>query len=255
MLEAFIHNKLNRAISEGVVHPIEDTLTSSVIGTLQFLPDEMFWKILSESCGLLTKDLPAVVGNIIAIDFWEKLDSSGTSNKRFVEPDVIIETEQYYIIIEAKRADSECIQNNNQWYNEIVSILNLSRNLDKKDLVFRALGGNDTYKDKVIDVQNRQFIIHTASWFNLLNSVVRFNESLGYTENTYIKRILYSVIRAFEKHHIIKMVWFDSLDYVQIDYKESLFNQYLKFQDRDFFKIEDFKIQIENIDNIWKLIK
>lgn len=105
MLQAILHNKFGKAISLGYFKGIEDTLTSSVIGLLQYLPDSVVWEILRGACGQSSDNFPVNIGAVLDYHFWERFDASGTINSTAVEPDVWIETETFDIIIEAKRSD------------------------------------------------------------------------------------------------------------------------------------------------------
>lgn len=186
--------------------PSEDTLTSSVVGLMQYLPPDVFNTILSESCGI-NSPFPNDIGNIDYIGFWEHWDATETSNARIVEPDVIISTNKYQIIIEAKKSD-ESGQYHEQWRNEIKAFLN-THGLDNRNLVLLALGGNASLEHKKMTVDNISCPIYKASWFNILNSVSRLmNEPLP----NHVKRILSDIVNAFEIHGFFNIEWLDSIE-------------------------------------------
>ena len=186
--------------------PSEDTLTSSVVGLMQYLPPGVFNKILKESCGI-NSPFPNDIGNVNYIGFWEHWDASETSNARIVEPDVIISTDKYQIIIEAKKSD-ESGQYHVQWRNEIKAFLN-TRGLDNRNVVLLALGGNTSLEHKKITVDDISFPIYKASWFNILNSVSKLmNEPLP----NHVKRILSDIVNAFEIHCFFNIEWLDSIE-------------------------------------------
>ena len=90
MLQALLNNKLKDSFKDPYFRPSEDTLTSSVIGLMQYLPNEVIWKLLSQACGMKS-NLTLNLGNIISFHFgqdgmlWEQVILN------FVEPDVWIE--------------------------------------------------------------------------------------------------------------------------------------------------------------------
>ena len=67
----------------------EDTITSTIIGTLLHLPDQLLWKILREACHTGSV-LPKNPGELRAYEFWPKWDAYGTLNTNYVEPDVFL---------------------------------------------------------------------------------------------------------------------------------------------------------------------
>ncbi|PTN10021.1 hypothetical protein C8N47_1021 [Mangrovibacterium marinum] len=81
--------------SKGHLKICEDSLTASVFDLLKYLPTEIFWKILKKS--LYHDKLPGISGELIGIRFWEKWSSDGTSNLRYVEPDVFVEFSGFWI--------------------------------------------------------------------------------------------------------------------------------------------------------------
>lgn len=145
MLQALFHSKLKDSFKATGFTPSEDSLTSSVFGTLQYLPDDTLWRIIRNSCGEGKENLPETIGEIEYIDFWPKYrDVEGTANSNFVEPDVLLATERYYVIIEAKKYDGGG-QYQTQWKNEIRAVYNED---DTKEIMFVAIGGNPTLDEQ-----------------------------------------------------------------------------------------------------------
>ncbi|MBR4488292.1 MAG: hypothetical protein IKO89_06990 [Bacteroidales bacterium] len=180
----------------------EDFKTSSSIGLLQYLPDDIFWEILRNSCN----DLPSMdFGKIISFNFWEHTDPTGTTNTNFVEPDVWIETEGYDIIIEAKIGDASG-QYPTQWENEILSIKNEQNNNDyEKPILLIAMGGNENMQPGIA----AGCPVYKASWYNLLNAIV--NERNTKDENGCVCRILDDVIEMFARQGVLKIEWMNTL--------------------------------------------
>lgn len=261
MLQALFHNKLGHAIQGGCFKAIEDTLTSSVVGLLQYLPDDLFWSVLSGSCGASAETLPKSVGAIMSVHFWERLSAEGTHNSKIVEPDVWIETDMYDIIIEAKKTDSstdnaQCFC---QWYNEIVALSNYRERPEEKALVFLAIGGNDTLKDQEVSINGCPQTIHACSWFDLLGCILHLRERLGQepAANNSSLRILDDVITAMQYHNIVHTIWFDSLRKIGIESEALTFiSRDWMFNSRAFLAdlVEDgFRITIDSLSDIWEV--
>lgn len=219
MLQAILHNKFGKAISDGSFKGIEDTLTSSVIGLMQYLPDPLFWEILKGACGQSKVGLPVNIGAVLNFHFWERFNASRTKNSTVVEPDVWVETEEFDIIIEAKRSDDSAdnSQYEDQWTNQIIALNNRYGDVPPKPLIYIAIGGNDSLRDTSVSVDGREYAIHTASWYNLLNVVlnlIRDNE-LDNRRNC-IRRILKDIVQTLQVHRFVKTTWLDSMPSITI---------------------------------------
>lgn len=258
MLQALFKQKLGRAIQDGTFHGIEDTLTSSVIGLLQYLPDELFWKILRESCGASKETLPEDVGNIMGVHFWERMDAEGTYNSQSVEPDVWIETNLYDVIIEAKRSDSskDNAQSKYQWFNEIVALENSYGGHLEKGLIFLAIGGNDSLQNQVCP--EKDYTIYTASRFDLLGVILKFKETLsGVESSTQYVRLLDDIIQALQYHGVFHTVWLNTLHKEPINFDaERFLNDKWEFDKEDLLsKITQpsVTIQLESLSSLWTI--
>jgi hypothetical protein len=103
MLHAIDQNKAGRNFSDSEVrwrqlfYKSEDSLTSSIIGGLMYLPDDLFWQVLSNS--IKDSVLPKGSHTIIHCDFWPSWNAQGTNNTTRVEPDVFIRTESFDLIM------------------------------------------------------------------------------------------------------------------------------------------------------------
>lgn len=203
MLQALLHHKLKQAFSDSTFHHSEDTLTSSIFGLIQYLQEEDVYQILQKACGENTS-FPQDIGNIISFQFWPHLSANDTKNSFIVEPDVLIETSNYVIIVEAKKYDG-CGQYETQWENEIKSVLNDYGNQQNVFLI--AMGGNKSLTNRVIKVANISYPIYTASWFNLLFTVSKMQSKTTGAK----RRILSDVIRAFAKHGYMSVQWMNTL--------------------------------------------
>ena len=203
---------------------------------MQYLPEDLFWRILKNACGRSSRDLPESVGPIKEFVFWDHLDATGTSNSKMVEPDVLVESEEYDIIVEAKRSDNSAdnSQNEQQWSNQIIALRNSYDDESPKPLIYIAIGGNESLKDSSVVIDGQDYVIHTASWYNLLNCVL--NELMGSDSEphpAYIRRVLQDIIRALQVHRFIKTTWFDSLPRVSIsEGTDSALNKFWDFDNQ-----------------------
>lgn len=206
MLQAVLHKKLKASFVDPTFRPSEDTLTSSVVGLMRYLPPDLFHKILKESCGI-NSSFPNDIGYVDYIGFWEHWDATETSNARIVEPDVIISTDKYQIIVEAKKGDGSG-QYHQQWRNEIKAFLNTHK-LGDRNLILLALGGNTSLGHKKLTVDDIACSVYKASWFNVLNSVSKLiNEPLP----NHVKRVLSDIVDAFEIHGFFNIEWLGSIE-------------------------------------------
>lgn len=206
MLQALLHKKLKASFADPTFKPSEDTLTSSVIGLLQYLPSDILANILRGACGI-SSSFPRELGDVSDIRFWEHWDGRhNTTNARLVEPDVLIITGHYSIIIEVKRSD-DCGQYLEQWTNEIIAYRN-SYPDDKREVVLFALGGNTSLKEQTLRVGKDRITVYRGSWFNLLHAVAK---ELTVQHPPHIKRLLSDIIDAFETHGFFDIEWINTL--------------------------------------------
>lgn len=84
MIQAILRNKIKSEVRDSF-KTNEDTLTSSVIGNLIFLPSNFFLEILSNAS--YDKFTYSHFGKLKFYDFWPHWKSENTSNSNFVEPD------------------------------------------------------------------------------------------------------------------------------------------------------------------------
>lgn len=237
MLQAFFKGKL--VIQDNRVKQNEDLKTSSSIGLLQYLPDDLFWNIMRNSCiGFNTKDF----GKIESFNFWAHTDATHTTNDQLVEPDVWIETEKYDVIIEAKIGDIVG-QTKGQWAKEIQSIINEQNNNDSsKPIILIALGGNENMQnDEVMDCP-----IYKASWYNLLNAVVSERDAQKINSN--ICRILDDVIELFARQGVMTVTWLNSLPKYEVN--ETALNAWEITRAKSLVGFENLNIVFVNDKNI-----
>ncbi|RQS87472.1 hypothetical protein [Burkholderia contaminans] len=111
----------------------EDLLTSLVFERVSYLSDDAlsaFWTAL----------LPgnvALFGRIERIEFWPRFELEG----RLVEPDVLLETENALIVVEAKRWDQADLQYAAQAVQELLAVAAGEPRADELPLVLLLVGG------------------------------------------------------------------------------------------------------------------
>jgi hypothetical protein len=185
----------------------EDSLTSFVFERLFYLPGELFWSILTQSC--FENSLPEVLGNPSEYEFWPHWDAVETANKNYVEPDVFIRFHKYDLIVEAKRWNRE-MQSVNQWKSQIQAYRNEYG--DEKQLLYIALGGIHTIKAEIIEGVE----IVKSQWKRILEQVIyqhdKFshkNEPSDFDHSTLT--ILSDLIIIFRIHGFATGLWFNTL--------------------------------------------
>ncbi|WP_418892893.1 hypothetical protein [Limibacterium fermenti] len=258
MIQALLKNKLKDSFTDPHFTPSEDSLTSSIIGMLQYLPDTVFWQLLRSSCGKQSK-IPKEIGEIKSIQFWEKMTPDGKQNSRYVEPDVWIEAEKFDVIIEAKKRDcrGQCVD---QWKKEILSFSSEVNNINKT-LIFIALGGNILLQDCTLSIGRKQYNVYTSSWYNLLHEISNYAEDLtlkSQPEGTKaITRLLNDIISVFSKHGYVDVKWLSDLQPIHLNNRsEEAIASLLEFDNKrilqDFYNSKK-QITTNNIFKIWKL--
>lgn len=215
----------------------EDSLTSSVVGTLLYLPHTILWTILNQAIGYSIMSIEEPIEDFI---FWPSWSSEYTDNTNFVEPDVFIQTSNYHIIIEAKKADGGR-QNEQQWKQELISYQNEYCDVNNnKDVIFIALGGVSEDKKVPIEISSFtkkslpnnyqcEFTVTQLQWKTLLKACLNHKytlESINDYNNHTTLRILNDVIEYFEIHKIYRLKHFIDITYSEYrvkDYKLSSF--------------------------------
>jgi hypothetical protein len=211
MLQAILHKKAS--LNTKTDNQPEDALTSSIIGLLQYLPDEVFWQILYEAS---ERRLPefSKAGGIENISFWERMRFLEL-DRQSVEPDVWIKLEKMHLIIEAKRYDGGG-QYNEQWDREIKALLKHLKEkedqpIDEQKIWLLALGGNTQTSELLqLKVEGKEYPIVRMHWQTLLEEVKKCTyESSPHSDVE--KRICNDIIKAFEHFEFFALKWLDSL--------------------------------------------
>lgn len=182
----------------------EDPKTSSIIGGLLLLPDQIFYKVVNRACA--PNILPANNGSILGYEFWPHWYDD-TYNANFVEPDVIIHCEYRDIIIEAKYSETSG-QYREQWVKEIEAYKKLYGH--KKEVSFLALGGNENYDYEEVDGVS----ILKCSWTSLFMAVSSIKsqfEKISYSDEhvAQTNRILKFIEKSFEAHQVYSLSTLD----------------------------------------------
>ncbi len=161
MLLAAIAHKLNTA----EVPTTEDALTSTVFGRLQYLPVELFQRVLANATGLRLN--VGEIGTLEHLELWPNWDSTDTSNSRFVEPDVFMRfSGEVDLIIEAKRYDWRQ-QYLAQWENQMQAYRNLYGE-EKRRVLYLALGGLRTPE---YETMSGNQVVHKCYWRHLVKEI------------------------------------------------------------------------------------
>lgn len=227
MLQAILHKKAtlkprkdnqSEAPSEPKTdNQPEDALTSSVIGLLQYLPDEVFWEILYKASKYEASEhmLPkfSEAGAIENISFWKRMRFP-EPDRQYVEPDVWIKLEKMHLIIEAKRYDGGG-QYNAQWDLEIKALLKHleeeeDQPIDEQKICLLALGGNNQTTEEPRTIEGKEYTIVRMHWQTLLEEVKKYTYESSSCSNAE-KRICKDIIKAFEHFRFFALEWLESL--------------------------------------------
>lgn len=181
----------------------EDSLTSSIFERLFYLPEKIFWTILRESVN--QKDVFTPISEKIQeYEFWPHWKASESTNSHFVEPDVFISTEEFDLIVEAKRKGAG--QDKSQWKNEVVSYkTTISEN---KKVYFLALEGNWNVTNEEIE----GIPVLKCNWQAILDAVDYLIKYFDETSEMPHQRVLLDIITAFEIHGYLKCQWLEEIN-------------------------------------------
>lgn len=217
MLQAILLNKAGRNISSNEVHwrqifiASEDSLTSTIFGTLRYLPNELFWRVLLNSC----YNCPINKGeNIIeSFEYWAHWNAANATNANFIEPDLFIRTSKFDLIVEAKRYDHNQ-QYELQWLNEIQGYLNHYRE-DNKQVYLLAVGGISNEAVEMLQVENVKYCIIKSRWIRILKEVkILKNEveknAINFVNADLLLTILEDLIIGFRIHGYATGEWFEN---------------------------------------------
>lgn len=123
MLKAIVHGKMARWTVEvgeaqsarAVYRDLEDHLTAAVFARLSYLPTEVFWLVLSRALDQAPTPFKKQP-KLERITFWPAYSHKHAS---YVEPDVLLEFDDFDVIVEAKRFDNSEPQSRRQLQAEI----------------------------------------------------------------------------------------------------------------------------------------
>jgi hypothetical protein len=192
----------------------EDSLTSSVLDYLKYLPINLFWRILKNS--MYQNKLPKLSGELLSIEYWPKWIATDTVNSRFVEPDVFLRFEDFDLLIEAKRQNLGG-QSKTQFKNETQAYFN-EYGKDDKLLYFVKLGGLITFSNE--NSSDSRIVICKTDWTKLLKEVAELKKELeqsnNYLTEHYI-RLLTDCIKGFSIHQFYSIEWLEDLQTTKIN--------------------------------------
>lgn len=200
----------------------EDSLTASVLEYLLLLPDTMVWDLIRKA-NPHNYDLKPYVGKLIRYQFWPKWDTTdipNVENKKFIEPDVIIEFEYANVVIEAKRYDKNQ-QNQLQWKNQII-VYNkhyVDDSQSKKELIYIALGGVRDLETTQIEISTGITVkIQKLQWKQIMLTIYKYIEAIECSkhiiqESVSYLRILITIISALELHgyYLKNHLWLEDI--------------------------------------------
>jgi hypothetical protein len=197
----------------------EDTITSTIIGTLLHLPDLLLWKILRDAC-YTSSVLPKDMGELETYEFWPKWDPVGTDNTSYVEPDVFLRFSKAHLIIEAKRSD-EGGQYCREWERELISYENENDPI-KAQVYLISIGGNGSNTaNETMRINGHDRTIVKCSWVNLYEILVAEQENLSGSN----RRVVDSLKVSCDQLGIRSYKWLDARPWVS-DFRIAIRDDY-----------------------------
>jgi hypothetical protein len=216
VLQAILNRKLGRSIDSQEVHwsalfkASEDSLTSTVFGTLLYLPTDLFWHTLKNAC--YGDHLADIDENIISIEFWPHWSGKDTTNVNYVEPDVFIRTKEVDVIIEAKRYD-DGQQLKGQWENELNSYLTEYGSENRK-VILIALGGlHSSLMEPITSKSGAKCDVVKCHWLGILHQIKFLRKertrqaSIGHDS---VVSVCNDLVSAFAIHGYFTGDWFET---------------------------------------------
>ncbi len=156
MLKARLHNKLGRSLSSAQLGPTaraeldrsEDALTSSVLGRLSYVDDELAWAILtaSQPRPRLSRAWPQQPAGTPSWHFWPRLEPHPDDGGAWVEPDVLLRFDHTVVVVEVKHLDSQH-KDGFQWRRQLRATMRDDR-FSGLTPVLLAIGGHQPARDK-----------------------------------------------------------------------------------------------------------
>lgn len=195
----------------------EDSLTSSVFQLLCYLPTDLMWKFLQESC--YGNHLPTDIGKLENVEYWchwkvSEDEHELINNKNFVEPDVFMSFEKLDFIIEAKRWDNKQ-QYHKQWITELKGYRNeFKKDGTDKQVILLALGGINKKEKEVIEIDGENFLVIKCRWKRLLETFIAYRKELekGQNNSSFYEghmAIINDLILSLELHGYFGGIWFE----------------------------------------------
>ncbi|MCD8423618.1 hypothetical protein [Tenacibaculum finnmarkense] len=210
-----LENKLRNKTSAS-----EDELTSTIIGTMKYLPSNLFWSLIRKSC-FENSNLPENSGEIETFIFWPKWNAENTTNSKYVEPDIFFSFENFNLIIEVKPFDSFG-QTSGQWENQIQSYFNEYET--EKKVIYISLGGNYDKTNDEISICDKKITIHKCDWISILIEVSSTLKELKKIKTPLnnihqIIRILQDIINGFNYFNYYNIKWFEEINNYNVENK------------------------------------
>jgi hypothetical protein len=186
----------------------EDTITSTIIGTLLHLPDKLLWKMLREACHAGSV-LPKDPGELETYEFWPKWDAQGTENSNYVEPDVFLGFSDVDLIIEAKRSDEDG-QYHEEWERELIGYEN-EYGSSNVPVILISIGGNgNNTVNETLRINGQERTIVKCSWVGLYEVLAAEQDKLSGSNH----RVVDSLIISCDQLGIRSYRWLDARPWV-----------------------------------------
>ncbi|RYY41657.1 MAG: hypothetical protein EOO08_00570 [Chitinophagaceae bacterium] len=186
----------------------EDSFTSSIFELLTYLPKDILWEVLTAASSVYHEQhLPAKPSPLLSFEFWPHWNPDSTENVNFVEPDLLLEFEDYHIIVEAKRDDFGETQWRGQWEKEVTSYCNQYQETFRKDVYLLAVAGLRPGQERQqaikVDVLERFVPVSFTRWKDIRNVVLEITARVAkepISVYSGVLHVLNSLLLAFRVH-------------------------------------------------------
>lgn len=188
----------------------EDFITSIVFGLLLALPDDILISILKELNIFRSGVMIEACKKLLSYSFWPTWDASGTSNQKYVEPDVHFHFNFIDIIFEVKKGDLSG-QWLVQWKNELKAFFNM-QGYSSHPVVLITLGGNlKGPEENYITIDEYTVPVVKLSWIQFRKAI---DDVLINYEDGNIRRIKEEIDLAFDFFCIQPYTWLDNKNWI-----------------------------------------
>ncbi|MFK5915556.1 MAG: hypothetical protein QM484_14410 [Woeseiaceae bacterium] len=247
MLKAVLHGKAGRVELDGKVESIswrklfssgEDLLTAAIFTRWSYLSDNAQNQLM---CNWFNVDENSEhdFTTFKDIQFWPQYDLAEIEGRKYVEPDVLIQFEDFNLLIEVKPplGGDQYLE---QWQNEITGYFSWEGN-DSKPLYFLAIGRTDNVDDEwcqnIMEADGEKpKMLHALTWKPVAKSMYNLLKNGDLLPQD--MRILSDMLNALELYGT------RGYDYLWADFEKKSLPE-ISFETMSMFKLPYIKNDME----------